>query len=426
MERNLWLQRVVGVSVLFATTSAQALDFDFRSSLSTEYTDNARRTAEDQISERQDSLALNLSLSEQRTYSTVELDYGWSYQTFSEDSQIERSLLEGDANILLGREQGAFQFLINHNRRRSLIDPTEINLTSNMDERDQLTLQPRLNIPLSRVDLVSLSAQKTDVTYVEDSLRNSERQGGDIRLTHRLSSLDSLSISYSTLDIEYTEFDNYTYVYNYAAFQYQAQLRALSYDFAIGYNTVEQNGDEFGGIRYSLNLAYEWSLFTAGLEASREITDNSAGSGNSVSIGGDALAEGGFTGPDQYLREASAFFFNYSGLCGRCDLDFRISYEKEDYRLLTLNNSTELVAQVSLSYDFSQRTSASLSFNGIDQEFELNPSGSRDSKLVSARLSRRINDKFDVFLTLDQQKEKTANRGTSIENRAGLGLGLRY
>lgn len=247
MERNLWLQRVVGVSVLFATTSAQALDFDFRSSLSTEYTDNARRTAEDQISERQDSLALNLSLSEQRTYSTVELDYGWSYQTFSEDSQIERSLLEGDANILLGREQGAFQFLINHNRRRSLIDPTEINLTSNMDERDQLTLQPRLNIPLSRVDLVSLSAQKTDVTYVEDSLRNSERQGGDIRLTHRLSSLDSLSISYSTLDIEYTEFDNYTYVYNYAAFQYQAQLRALSYDFAIGYNTVEQNGDEFGG-----------------------------------------------------------------------------------------------------------------------------------------------------------------------------------
>lgn len=138
------------------------------------------------------------------------------------------------------------------------------------------------------------------------------------------------------------------------------------------------------------------------------------------------MAEGGFTGPDQYLREASAFFFNYSGLCGRCDLDFRISYEKEDYRLLTLNNSTELVAQVSLSYDFSQRTSASLSFNGIDQEFELNPSGSRDSKLVSARLSRRINDKFDVFLTLDQQKEKTANRGTSIENRAGLGLGLRY
>lgn len=244
MQRKLPTLVTAFITTGICAPQVQALDLNWGASLNSDFSDNGRRVAVNPESERQDNIGLNIAASDQMKYVQYDLGYNWSYTNFSKDSQEDRSLLDGDASVTLGKTLGLFQVVIDHSRRKSLIDPTQQNLFANLEERDITTVSPRLNLPLSRIDIVTLSAQKSQVSYEESSLRNSQTTGADIVYRHNLSTVDSISVSFSNQDIEYTEIENYTYNYQLLTFGYQAQLRNLSYSLSAGYNEVEQNGDK--------------------------------------------------------------------------------------------------------------------------------------------------------------------------------------
>lgn len=426
MERSLWpIIGAAGIS-LGLTPVAYAMEFDLRANVETEYSDNARRTVEPTISERQDNVGLNVELSDQRAYASISMAYAWSYQSFAENSQEDRSLLDGDSSILIGRTTSPLQLAIEHNRRRSLIDPSQIALLSNTDERDVLSVRPKLNLALNKTTFIYLSAQHTSVTFSENSLRNSTREGGDVSFLRQLSTVDSLSIQYSSVDIEYTEFSDYTYKYDAVSLNYMAQLRALSYDVSVGYNKVKQNTDDFGGVQYQVNFEYDADRFTVGGEAGREITDNSTGSGDAVSINGDALTEGAFSGPDQYLRENASLYIQYDSLCKRCDLELRYSFENEEYRSLSLNDSEENSLQATFGYNLTPNTFANITYTSSEQDFLNNPSNSRTSAIWGANVMHQLNRKVDMQFSIEQLSQQSSTSGDTTENRIGLGFGFRY
>lgn len=426
MQRKLPTLVTAFITTGICAPQVQALDLNWGGSLNSDFSDNGRRVAVNPESERQDNIGLNIAASDQMKYVQYDLGYNWSYTNFSKDSQEDRSLLDGDASVTLGKRLGLFQVVIDHSRRKSLIDPTQQNLFANLEERDITTVSPRLNLPLSRIDIVTLSAQKSQVSYAESSLRNSQTTGADIVYRHNLSAVDSISVSFSNQDIEYTEIENYTYNYQLLAFGYQAQLRNLSYSLSAGYNEVEQNGDKFGGLNYQVELEYDLTgaVFTA--SAAREITDNSSGSGAAINISGDALADGRFDGPDQYLREFASASLAFGRLCTRCTLDFGFSIENETYRNFSVNDTRETNINSSFDYRLTTRSTSSISYVRRNQEFINDSIGSRASAEVRVNYRYQVNDNVNASFAVSNLEQDITDNTSATENRIGLGIDYRY
>lgn len=426
MQRTLPKLIAVLVTAGVYTPLATALDLNWGASLNSDFSDNGRRAAVNPESERQDNIGLNIAASDQMPYVQYELGYNWSYTNFAKDSQEDRSLLDGDTSVTFGKRLGAFQVLVDHSRRKSLIDPAEQNLSANMEERDITTISPRLNLPLSNVDVVTFSASQAQVSYAESTLRNSQSTGADVVYRHNLSAVDSMSISFSNQDIEYTEFDNYEYNYQLLALGYQAQLRKLNYSLSAGYNEVGQNGEKFGGLNYQIELEYDLTGATLGASAAREITDNSSGSGAAVNINGDALADGGFDGPDQYLREFASVSLVLERICERCTLDFGFSIENETYRNFSVNDTKEINVNSSFDYRLTPRSTASVSYNQRNQEFINDSIGERGSIEVRANYRYQVNTKVNLTISASNLEQDITDNTTASENRVGLGVDYRY
>lgn len=419
-----------------------AVDLNWRASVGTDFSDNGRRTAEDPISERQDRLGLNISAGDALPYAQYNLAYNWGYTSFSEGSQEDRSLVDGGSSLTLGRRQGLLQLQVDHNRRISLIDPRDQNINSNLDERSILTVGPRLNLPVSSVDLVTVSYDESAITYNTDSSRDSKRKSASVSYRHRVSEVDNLSLRYTSQKISYLEIEDYEYSYSRVNLGYEAQLRNLTYDLSVGYNEVDQDETQVGDTTFGLDLEYALTGFTIGVSALREITDNSLREGaegprvsgvaegdvaeGNVTSGEPSGAGSGFNGSDQYQRKLAVISLQAQNVCARCTLDFSFSREQEVYRTLSINDSVEDILRASFRYRLSDRSSLGIQSRMREQVFEDESVGTVESMEYSLDYRKQIVQRMDFVMSLTHLSQESALRARSEENRLGLGFSYQY
>lgn len=344
--------------------------FDARVSANSEFSDNANRTEQDQISERRDEYRLSVGTEYTNTLIEFQADYTASEHRFAEDSQQRRSLLEGRSSLLVGKPYHPVDLLLSHNRQSVLNEPDDVDLLRNTDERTIWSAVPTARWGFTRVDQLILQGNYSKIDYRLDERRNSERAGGSLSWQHDLSQTDQFTISAQQTQVSFDAAPDFDYDYIAYSAAYAAQLRQLSYNVELGYNeTQPEIGEDFSGPSYRLNVSYTAAAQTFTLSSSQFITDSSRAGGNERDFRDFNPGDSTVDELDQLERTDFELGWRGEALCESCSLYARLIYQRDDYRTLDEDNQEHGV-NLGLDYRLSQRSSIDISLQYREHNFD--------------------------------------------------------
>lgn len=418
------VKTIVFVGYIIACNNVLALEPTIDLELEVEQSDNALQQTQDEISERQDRLNIRLGLQENLNAWGLQADYLFSHATFSENSQDDRSLLDGDATLRLGSALGFAQLFVDHSRRLSLVDPSDEILIENLQAQTTLTIRPQLNFRLTSVDTLNVSASVSNVDFSEENMRDSERTGGTLLYTHRLSAVDSVFARYTSLDITFDDADDTKINYSVAELGYRAGLRRLTYEIRAGYNESQQGDNSSGDATYFGSVDYNGASYDLGIEFSRVLTDNSFGqSGTNLDSVNNISVNGQFEIPDTYIDTQWRSFIRVFNLCTRCTLDFNFELSTEEYVLFPINDIEQTLAQASYDFDLTGPGEIGLSISQRDIDLVNSPVSSQSLLEYRVQYTRLFNNSLSMVLSGEVLKrEDGVSSLSSTENRLGLSL----
>lgn len=417
---------IAGLALCFCTSAWAGKYVDVGLIVGTEYTDNANRSADDGISERQDRYGLTLASDYENHLFDLDVSYSAQERRFSEDSQPTRSIVEGDLDLHLGKPHHFADLLLSHSRRTALRQPDQIDLLVNRDERDIYSAIPTLRARLTPVNHLLLQGHYSQIQYRFDDARDSERLGGSLIWQHTASATDQLQVTATHTEVSFDINPDLDYTYQALTAAYSVALSRLSYTVEAGYNETEtEQGERFSSPILRLEVGYEAGQHRFNFSARQFITDSSQAGGNlgdpgSFGAGRDTVGQ-----MDQLERRSADVRWDYLGLCQRCDLNITAFYRYDDYRTLE-EDTDEVGLGAGIGYRLSDRASTHLSVNARRQSFEA--AADREAfELGRARLSYRYRFANDLSLELFThygKRHSSAPTQRYEETRAGLTLGF--
>lgn len=417
---------LLAVSLAVSPTASAEGEWQSSLSLQSEYTDNANRSATDPLTERQDEVRLSTGGSYENSLLEVSANYLASETYFEKDSQENRSQLQGDSSLLLGKPHQPLDLLVSHSRRTVLNAPDDLDLLRNNDERDILTVSPSARWRSDGADTVILRATWSDIGYRFTPERDSERTSGSLSWERGLSQTTQFTLSAQQSDISFDAAPFADYQYNSAFAAYSAQLRQLNYRIQLGYNESKPElGDGLSSPSYQLNVGYDTGLHQWNFNANTRITDNSAGSGNEGSFDGFNPGDASSGSLDQLERTSAELSWQTQVVCGRCALSVSLYHQDDDYRQ-EAEDRQESGVRISHDYRFSEQASLSVSLDRRDHRFD--PEVAReDYRADRVGVSYRYRFVHGLELTLfsnwrDRESDDAARRYDELSG----GLGLTY
>ncbi|WP_347330123.1 hypothetical protein [Marinimicrobium locisalis] len=403
---------------------------DWRASvgLHTEHTDNANKSEDNPLSERQDEVELNLGGNYANRWVSFEAGYEASERRFNEGSQENRSLLRGDSELTLGQPTDPVDLVVTHSRRTVLNAPDDVDLLRNNDERTILSALPSARWQPTGADLLMARGQFSDVDYRFRPERNSERQGASLIWQRDVSEVDSLTLTGQETEVSFDAAPQADYEYRAASLSYRVNLRRLQYRVQVGYNKSRPAvGEGLSSPSYLVDVNLGDAASRWGFSASQFITDNSSGSGNQGDLGDFSPGDSSSGELDQLERTRAELRWMNQTLCARCNLTLTTYWQSDDYRL-EAQDQDELGFRLSGRYAVSQQSSLDLSWQRRDRQFE---AGAERSDFVQNRLRARYEYHFVQDMTVSlflarNERQSDDNRREYAENTGGLGLSYKF
>lgn len=417
------LAPVLMPSVVFA-------EGDWRASVSahTEQTDNANKSGDDSLSERQDEVKLNVGGNYANRWVSFEAGYEASERRFNKGSQENRSLLRGDSELVLGQPTDPVDLVVTHSRRTVLNAPDDVDLLRNNDERTILSAMPSARWQPTGADLLMARGQFSDVDYRFRPERNSERQGASLVWEREVSEVDTLSLTGQETEVSFDAAPQADYEYRAASLSYRVSLRRLQYRVQLGYNESHPAvGEGLSSPSYLVDVTLGDAASRWGFSASQFITDNSSGSGNQGDLGDFSPGDSSTGELDQLERTRAELRWMSQTLCARCNVTLTTYWQSDDYRL-EAQDQDELGFRLSAQYEVTQQSSLDLSWQRRDRQFE---AGAERSDFVQDRLRARyeyhfVQDMtFSLFLARNERRADD-NRREYTENVGGVGLSYTF
>lgn len=418
----------MGVLVTAAVTVQAEDDWEVRLGLDSEYTDNANKSEEATLSEREDQALIGLSGNYENETLLLDAGYQVRERRFSKGSEEDRTLYEGEGRFVLGKGHDPAQLSISHSRDTVWNTPDALEQLENTDERDIVTVVPSLRWQPTGVDDLQLSGQFSDIGYRYNEQRDSERRGGQLSWIRQLSEVSQFSVSAQQTEIAFDAAPSADYTYRDYHLAYEVTLRKLSYRLQAGLNESEpETGEALSSPAYLVSVSYGEPVNRVELRLRRYITDNSAGSSNRSplsSFGPDDSSAGDL---DQIERERAEINWQYQALCQRCSVSTTLYYQEDDYRQ-EAEDRTQSGGSINLGYQLSQRGDLSLSWRRNEQSFadDVARTGYQSDRW---RLSYRYSFPAGLDVTLSASRidrEADAGGRSYVENRGGLGLDYRF
>lgn len=434
MNKNRLVKCAGALSLLAVSLSGHA-DFVADVGVSTQLSDNARKSSGDKVSERQDEYSIGVRGDYENRLIDLEADYTASEHRFEKNSQSDRSLLEGYAGLTIGKANQPLSLLLSHSRRGLLNNPDQIDLLENHDERQIFSALPTARVSLSRVDTLLLQGSYSEVDYRYSEYRNSKNKGASLIWQHRFSDIDMIQASVQQSEVKFDEMPQNDYEYQNAMLAYSATLRAFSYILQVGYNKSKRDdGREYSNPSYSATVNYTTGLNNFSFFTDQKITDSSMGDGNRSITGGQwgsGIGSGIGSGDvssdkvDQIERRSMELRWDTSMLCERCDIYANIHVRDDDYLTLPEDNN-ERGAGVGFSYRFTKNSKLNLRFDRREQRFDGNVAREKYT-LDRGRVEYQYIWRTDVRLSayVESEKRKSANQGRDYEELI-TGLAISY
>lgn len=392
------------------------------------FTDNANLSYSDAISERQDEYSANLIADYTNSLIDFDTDYRASENHFDKGSQEDRSLLEGNANLLIGKPHQVMNLLLSHSRRSLLSSPDQVNLLENQDERNISSAIPTLRMRLSSVDNILLQGEVSKIGYRYSDELDSERKGGNLIWQHRFSDIDKFEVSAQHAEISYDSIPGSNVEYQNASIAYSTKLRQLSYLVSLGYNTSKpETGEDFSSPAYRVEVNYQSGFNTLSAYINQQITDTSQGDGNRGSISDPNIADTAGMGLDQFESQIAEIRWQNQSLCGRCNAYISLLYQQDNYQVLNEDNSQNLVG-VGLNYKFSTSSNLDIRFSRSEHSYAEGVAH-EDYTEKMVRIEYRyifVNDlSLSVFVARNESDSEAEGLAYE-ENVSGLSLSYRF
>lgn len=414
------------VALLFASLPGNA-DFSGYLSFISQFSDNAEREPDGDLSEWQDKYVLGLDGDYENDLITLEAGYTASMHRYEKDSQPRRELLEGNSLLRLGKDHDRFDVQFIHSRRSVMREPDSVDLLSNTDEREIIAVVPTLRAALTSVDSLLLRGSYAQIDYRFNELKNSEAKGAALIWQRRLTAVDTFEVSVQRTEIEFESVPGADYEYTSILMAYAASLRQLSYKVSGGYNrSSRDNGSEYSGPALSAEASYTTGLNTFRILADQRITDTSRGDGNreELSIDFGSRTSGG-VGIDQIELRSLEVRWDNQALCERCDFYLSLRAREKDYFILEEDN-VEVGYGAGLSYRLSPAARISLTASRRDQQFKHDVQRNEYTlDTVRAGYYYRFANNINVGVFGEQRERKTED-GLTDYQEALAGLSISY
>lgn len=358
------------LALMGASSPTLANDFGATLAITTEQTDNALKTQDDKIKERQDIIDLGFFAEYENSLIVLDSNYLASMHQFAKDSQEERTTVEGDTRLRFGKENQFADLLLVHSRRSIRSSAEQIDILSNRDERQILSAIPTLRTSLGSNDRVLLQGSFSDIDYRLNEERNAESQGAALIWQRQMSPIQRLDSSVQYSNVTFDAVPGRDYEYQNAAVAYSVTLRQFSYLVEVGYNASKpEQGEDYSSPSFRAELEYAPGFNRFTLFAAQRITDTSAGDSNRGELGGTVPGDVGSENLDQIERRSLELSWQSQMLCERCELSANINSRQDKF--LTLENDLEEAGVgLGFSYRFSQAARISINVDRREQRIE--------------------------------------------------------
>lgn len=431
MKKNRLAISCSALSFLLVSLPGFAKEYGGNISITTQHSDNGLRTPTDEISEWQDKYSLGLYGAHENSYLSASADYTASAHRYEKDSQPERSLIEGNSFLHLGKEHQIADLLLVHSRRGVLNQPDAVDLLSNIEERQIVSAIPTLRAFISSVDILMLRGNYSEADYRYNELRNSKAEAGSLIWQHKFSQVDVLELSAQHARVEFESSPSSDYDYQSFVAGYSAMLRQIEYRVSAGYNRIERkDGDGYSGPTFEIHAAYDSGAHRLNLYAGQKITDTSMGNGNRLNIGGsfevDDIGRDVTTSAiDQIERSVLELHWSTPMLCDRCELFAGASARQDDYLNLAEDN-TELGASIGASYRLSTASTINVRYQRREQRFDSDvPREEYQDDRVRVEYRRSFFRDVSARIFAEQRKRASDGELTDYKELIG-GLSLTY
>jgi hypothetical protein len=397
-------------------------------SASVYHSDNGNKSFDNKISEVQQEYDLNLGASYENYIGKFEADYGVSYHSFSEETQPDKSTLEGHSALQLGRSSQLAELLIEHSRQTLLDKPNSLDLTSNQEEREVLGITPKLNWRVTPADTLYLQGNFSDIRYLENELNDSTRASGTLGLLHSITEVDSLGLNVNSTKVDFEFFPEFNYTLRSAFLTYSVNLRQLSYSLKAGSSESEtETGEKYKNPTYLASLGYKSGVNTFEFNIGRELTDTSFGGGNRNATPGTHTSDGGIDVTSQINRKRIDARWSTTGICTRCTLTASV-FETRDEYLSIGRNAKETGVNITADYLLSTASNLSFGFTQSDNNLPGELLGENYKRTISSvAYTYRIGKSFSVKASFSDEKRTDNNLLLSYrEKLAGLSLGYSF
>jgi hypothetical protein len=366
--KQYWRVNSTGFVFGFLSSCAFAQGFGGSVSVSSGESDNAFKTEDNLLSERQDTYKLGVKGEYSNQFLSATAEYTGQDQRYAKGSQEDKAFVEGSSALLLGAASSPVDLELKHSRRTLLGAPDDINISTNQDDREILSVIPRFKKKLSNADLFIASAEFTHIEFTKNELNNSERVTAALSWLRDISRISSLSLEVEQTDISFENFNVADYRYTNSMLVYSRQLRRLAYSLAAGYNQSERElGGTYDSPTYTASVNYKTAYHNFQLTSNRAITDSSLGGGNVPSVNLNPTNDGAFN-VDQIERTNTELSWTTQILCIRCTAGFSWYSNKDNYLVLS-DEGRQKGGAVNFSYAFSDNARLSYRFSDMKQTF---------------------------------------------------------
>lgn len=394
--------------------------------VSTEYTDNAKKSSiDDPLSERQDRVTLGGRGGYQSQQVDFSANYTFAQYHYSEDSQPNRNMLEGQSSLYLGKNSKLFELTLMHTRKGVLGEPDQLELLRNYDEREIFSAYPGLHYLLTPVDMLFAYVIYSDTNYRRNNHRDSRQEGASLGWTHRLSPLDSFTVNLSSAEYTFPAAKDRSYRHDNMMVSYNRELRNLTYSLGAGYNWSEIDSTrDYSSPAYQAEVAYKNDTAGISLYADRMITNTSMGDGHRFDPGNIDRGDVGSGEIDQIDRKNVHLDIHSNMLCRQCTFNIGFRWRSDDYLELPDSN-IERGANIGFSYEFVGGTRASLQFSRQKRSFSTGQRSSYELDRQAFILSRNFYRDIAVRVFVEKEN-RDAGELTGNYDELISGIGIRF
>lgn len=384
--------------------------------------DNSRKQAENPVEERQDTYQAGLKADYSNWLVDAELGYQFYARKFAEHSQPDEEYADGSSTLVFGKAEDPAALSLQHSRRRLLTTPDAVDLVSNQQDREIITAEPEIRKKVWGADKLYIRGQASRISFPDNDLQNSKRNGYSLGWVHPMSRASILQIFAQQTEITFDELPVSDYTYATTMASYAVKLRQLSYQVEVGYNQNKPEvGEEEGAPSYRLTVEYLAGYHQLELSASRMLTDTSFGNGNEEGVNPLPGNDGLNVDIDRIERSSADARWTTQVLCDRCTFYIGGSVVIDDY-LEKEQESSSKFAHLGLSYAFSNASSLHLRESRSDVDFDGGLlARSYELTNTSVEYSYRFHWGLGVRL-FGRQEERTSAETSYTEKSYGGGL----